>query len=305
MLTATQASKQVRNQGVGASECAAILGIDPRRSAYDLWLMKTGKLEEGADDVVSEQAEIGNLIEPTVAAIFESRMGIRLVKPTGTYKAANRIMFANLDRQVAKAERGNEPCELKSSGIIEGWGEEGTDMVPDMVAVQVTAQMLCSGSTAAWVARLAARFGLSFFSYRLLLNNDLAAIVEDRVCSFWDNYVVKDIPPPDSDPSYELVSRAIRQTGKSVPVDAGLVTAFNDLREKRLELERAEEAAKARLVAAMGDAEVGTCPGLVVSFKQITTRKLDGAALKEAMPEIHDKFVRPNTYRKLTTKKEK
>jgi putative phage-type endonuclease len=305
VITQTQASKQVRNQGVGASEVASILGLDPRRSAYDLWALKTEKHEETGEAETTQQQTIGNLIEPTTAAVFEQETGLKLVKPTGTYKAENGIMFANLDRQVGVARRGAPNCELKSTGFVDGWGDPDTDQVPDMVMVQVHAQMICSGSDFSYVARLLGRFGFSFTKYNIPRNNDLARAIEDRVEDFWNNHVVKDIPPEHSLPSIGVVSHFNRQTGKAVPIDLGVVQAWMQARDERLEVEKKEDQAKANLLAALGDAEIGEAPGLRVSYVTVTTNRLDTTALKAAHPEIVSAFTKPSGYRKLTTKKEK
>lgn len=306
MLTARQAEKQVRNQGVGASEVAAVLGLDPWRSAWDLWAMKTEKHEEserGAD--ATEAQDIGNLIEDTTAALAERRLGVRLVKPTATYRADNGFMFANLDRQVERAMRGAANCELKSTGIADGWGDEGTDQVPERVLLQVTAQMVCSGSDFSHVARLLGRFGFSFAMYAVPFNPTLGRIVEDRVGEFWNNHVVRDIPPTDSLPSIGVVSHIRRTPGKVIDLRPAVVAEFAAAKAARKDAEEKEERAKAGLLAALGDAEGGKCAGWSVSFKAVNTKRLDTDALKSALPDTYAKFVQPSTYRKLDVRETK
>jgi len=41
MLTTEQ--RAARMTGIGASECAAIMGFDPYRTAHQVWLEKTGR----------------------------------------------------------------------------------------------------------------------------------------------------------------------------------------------------------------------------------------------------------------------
>lgn len=305
MITQTQASQSVRNQGVGASEVASVLGLDPRRSAFDLWALKTEKQEVSGESDETQQQKIGNLIEPTTAALFEEETGLKLVKPTGTYKAENGIMFANLDRQVGVARRGAPNCELKSTGYTDGWGDPDTDQVPDAVMLQIHAQMICSGSEFSYVARLLGRFGFSFTKYNIPINRDLARAIEDRVCDFWVNNVKKDIPPSDSLPSIGVVSHFKRTPGKTVAIAPEVVAAWMQARDERLEVEKKEDQAKANLLAALGDAEVGECPGLRVSYVTVTSNRLDTNALKAAHPDIVSAFTKPSGYRKLTAKKEK
>lgn len=300
-MAITEKQREARAEGVGASECAAILGLSPFASAYDVWLEKTGKVVREESEQ-TEAMEIGNAIEPTTAALAEKRLGCKLVKPTGTYKAENGVMFANLDRQIDKAARGFPICELKSTWITDGWGEPGTDEVPEAVMIQVHAQMLCSDARVAHVARMLGRFGFSVSLFRVPFNAELARLIEDRVCDFWQRNVEKDIPPADSLPSPEMVSRVPRVTGKVAPIEDRLIVAFAGARDLRLQAEKIEEEARTKLLTAMGDAEVGQGSAMLAQFKEVSQRKLDASALKAAHPAIVAEFTRTTSYRKLTTK---
>lgn len=298
----THLQRQQRNQGVGASEVAAILGLDPYRSAWDLWALKTEKHIESGDESSSEAADIGNEIEVTTARLAEKRMGVRLVKPTATYKAANGIMFANLDRQVEKAVRGAENCELKSTGLLDGWGEAGTDDVPERVLLQVHAQMLCSDARVSHIARLLGRFGFKFDLYRVEYNPVLGVAIEERVCDWWNAHVVKDIAPEDSQPSLPVVSFLKRTPGKVIEIGSDVVAAYVAARDAKKKAEEIEDNAKANLLAALGDAEGGKAPGFSVSFQTINTKRIDTKALQEAEPGIAALFTKASGYRRLTVK---
>lgn len=301
----TEKQRQARNTFIGASECAAIMGMDPWRSAWDLWALKTEKHEETGEAEESEAQRIGNLIEPTTASLAEHRLGVRLVKPTGTYKAANGVMAANLDRQLVEARRGAPNCELKSTGIVDGWGEEGTDEVPERTLIQVTAQMICSDARVSHVARLLGRFGLSFSMYVVEFNPKLAEIIEGQVCEFWREYVEKDIPPDKSIPSIGVVSHLRRTPGKVIDLGADIITKFTAARDARKLAESNEETAKAQLLAALGDAEGAKAPGWSVSFRAVNSKRLDTGLLKAEKPDIYAAFEKPSSYRRLDVRESK
>lgn len=302
MLTARQ--KQLRNMGVGASECAAAMGLDPYRSAYDLYILKSELHEESGEREESEAQAIGNLIEPTTAALAEKRLGCRLVKPTATYKAANGVMFANLDRQVEKSVRGADNCELKSTGLIEGWGEEGTDQIPERTLIQVTAQMVCSDARVSHVARLLGRWGFSFAMYRVPFNERLAQVIESSVLDFW-RCVEQGRAPEGSTPSLDVISHVRRTPGKVVDISAAVIANYRAAVATRKEAEAVEDKAKAELLAALGDAEVGQAGNVRASFRTIETTRFDATAFKAAHPEIHAQFVKPSAYRKLDVREVK
>jgi putative phage-type endonuclease len=300
----TERQRQLRNQGVGASECAAILGLDPYRSAYDLYVFKSELHEESADRPESEAQTIGNLIEPTTAALAEQRLGCRLVKPTATYKAANGVMFANLDRQVERAARGADNCELKSTGLTEGWGDDGTDQIPDRTLVQVTAQMVCSDARVSHVARLLGRWGFSFSMYRVGFNERLAQVIEEEVLEFW-KCVEGGHAPKNSTPSLDVISHVRRTPGKVVDISAEVIANYRRAVAARKEAEVTEDQSKAVLLAALGDAEVGKAGNVTASFRTIETTRFDAAAFKAAHPDLHAQFVKPSGYRRLDVKESK
>ena len=75
---------QIRRDSIGGSEAAAILGMSPWKSEYQLWLEKTGsaKPEDISDkDVV----HFGTMLEPLVAEEFCRREG-KKVKKCGLFR---------------------------------------------------------------------------------------------------------------------------------------------------------------------------------------------------------------------------
>ena len=65
-----------RTQGIGGSDVSIIAGINPFRSAYQLWLEKTGQAEP--EEAESEYAHFGTLLEPIVRNEFTRRTGIKV-----------------------------------------------------------------------------------------------------------------------------------------------------------------------------------------------------------------------------------
>lgn len=296
-MAITELQRAKRAGGVGASECAAILGFDPWRTPFGLWAIKSGKIEVSDDDE-TEAMELGNDLEPAIARQAEKRLGRRLVCPTGTYKHANGVMFANLDRQLVKAERGSDNCELKSTSILDGWGEEGTDQIPERTLVQVTAQMACSDARVSHVARLIGRFGFRVSMFVVEYNEKLAAAIEERVLAFFD-LVRRGSPPPDSAPSLAEVSSFRRTAGTVVDVGPEVVRAFVLAREQRKAAQEREDAAKVDLLRAMGEADGARAPGFAVSFREVSSSRLDVATLRSSYPDAAEACMKTSTYRRL------
>lgn len=298
-LTATQLA--ARAEGIGASEIGAIMGFDPFKNAWTVWAEKTGKLEPQPEN---DAMRWGNVLEPVIIDMARQEMNRRIVRATGTYKHANGIMFANVDAQIVEegkqAARECEVVECKSSRINIGWGEPGSDQVPDRVALQVMAQMMCSDARMGYVARLSfEKWGPQFGIYPITFNPDLAEQIEQACVEFWEKHVLADTPPENVDPDLESAKRIIHKAGVTRPVPYHLVTAYINAREAVKIAEAAKEQAQADLLAALEGAEVGACDGYLVTNKIINTKRLDSAALKEAHPDLVERFTKPSPYTRL------
>lgn len=88
-----------------------------------------------------------------------------------------------------------------------------------------------------------------------------------------------------------------------LPLEAeALVVRLNNARRAAKEIEAEEKAAKAALVALMGDAEVGTIGGVErVKIAQVTREGLDKSVLVSAFPEAYEAARTVTTYAKVTT----
>ncbi|MBK0348939.1 YqaJ viral recombinase family protein [Aerococcaceae bacterium zg-ZJ1578] len=74
----------IRSKGIGGSDVGTLLGLNPFKSKYQLWLEKTGQLE--ASDISSNVAvQIGNELENLVARLFMQETGLQVQKDNKTY----------------------------------------------------------------------------------------------------------------------------------------------------------------------------------------------------------------------------
>ena len=61
-----------RKKAIGASDVAAILGVSPWASGWDVWADKTDRLERWEGN---EQTRLGQFFEPSVLDYAESKVG--------------------------------------------------------------------------------------------------------------------------------------------------------------------------------------------------------------------------------------
>src|SRR5690242_20123452 len=149
---------EARRNGLGASEVAAVFGLDKYTSPFDLWLQKKGEAPERVGD--SPQARRGRFAEAGIADEYAEVTGDVLVRVPTVKHPDLPILFASADRMAVEAkvdgaqrEFWRYPVEIKNrGGFPRGFGESGTDQVPDAIAVQVHVQMACYDLNEARVA---------------------------------------------------------------------------------------------------------------------------------------------------------
>ena len=110
ILTAKQGEDRnkwllVRNKGIGGSDAGAILGLNPYKKPYKLWLEKTGA-KEPEDISEKEEVKSGVYLEPAVAQWFTDETG-KKVQRKGTMQSIEYpFMIANIDRWVVGENAG-------------------------------------------------------------------------------------------------------------------------------------------------------------------------------------------------------
>lgn len=298
-MAITELQRTKRQQTLGASDMATILGFNPWKNSVDLWLEKTGRVEP---EEAGEAAEIGDALEAGIRPLAERRIGCKLVKPTGTFMHENGVMSANVDLMLNKAQRGSAICEIKTTGRADEWEN---DQIPSRVLVQVAAQMACAGSSQAHIAALVARFGLSVEMRLVERNQEVAELIEaieTRACEWWRKHIEGDTPPKGV-ASLDYLSKRVRAAGKVVKLPVVLVTQYQAAKDAAKAAEEAADAAKAALVQALGDGDAGEAEdGSVVKYTNVVTTRLDSTALKAAHPALFAEFSKDSAYRRLTVK---
>jgi|TARA_Y100000310_G_C20626860_1_gene786414 putative phage-type endonuclease len=261
----TEEQRKARKKSIGSSDAAAVAGVDKYRTAADVYYEKTGQVEE--KELKNDAIEVGTICEGAVLDWFEKDTGLK-VKRNLSVVHANKIMTANLD---AATEDG-QVVEAKTTGVTmplnkEEWGEVGTDEVPERIIIQCQHQMAVFAAAIAWVPVLMG--GVGFRLYQVKRNDDLIKDLEEMEVSFWNDHVLKKVPPEESVPSMDIIKRIRRVPKKTVKLPDELVANWLEAKEVVKLASKTEASAKAEILAALGDAEGGECSsGLITYYSQ-------------------------------------
>ncbi|KVT93164.1 endonuclease [Burkholderia ubonensis] len=288
----------VRRTGIGGSDAAAAVGLNPYMSALELWLDKTGRadgLPRPDPDDTTSPTYWGTLLEPIVAASYTKQTGNRVRRVNAVLRHPTvPFMLANIDREIVGA-RDVQILECKTAGEFGArlWREG----VPEYVQIQVQHQLAVTGKTAAHVAVLLC--GQALEVHRIERDDALIGRLVELEARFW-RFVETDTPPP-ADGS-ESADRALRHlypgNGETVDFsdDHRLSSVFADLITVRAEIEtrqQLEAQFKQAIQEAMGDANRAVFQTGSVSFKRSKdSSTVDLERLLADHPEFETQYAR-------------
>lgn len=174
-----------RKTGVGGSDAAAVMGLSPWRSPYDVWMEKTGHPSWRPPEE-NDAMRFGKLLEPILADEYQLRTGVWLRPHPKVLWAENKIQFAHIDRI------------RDEDGIWEGKVAIGTwrnwDKGPPIyVEVQVQQYLDITGEPFCDVSVLLPN---QFETFRIEADKLVQARIRGEVEAFWHDHVKTGISPP-------------------------------------------------------------------------------------------------------------
>ena len=288
----------VRRQGIGSSDAAAAVGLNPYKSQLELWMEKTGRQAALPQmDPNDEESPMywGNILEPIVAAHYTKRTGNRVRRINAVLQhPTHPWMLANIDREVIGSPD-VQILECKTAGI--NGAKLWRDGVPEYVQLQVQHQLAVTGKTSADVAVLLG--GQLLEIHRIDRDEVLIGRLITLQAQFW-HYVETDTPPPaDGSESADLALRCLypKDSGQTVDFrkDRQLSAMYTDLlhvREQLVKSQEVEAHLKQSIQQAMGAASCALFETGSVTWKQSKDGKaLDVKALTQAHPELVQRYT--------------
>lgn len=296
----------VRKGGIGSSDAASAVGLNPYKSQLELWLEKTGR--DGHLPKVDPKDESspmywGTLLESIVAAHYTMRTGHKVRRINAVLQHPSEPwMLANLDREVMGAPE-VQILECKTAGINGArlW-KEG---VPEYVQLQVMHQLAVTGKQTADVAVLIC--GQELQVHRIERDEDMISRLVELERAFWHCVETDTAPSADGSDSADLALRCLypKDSGQILDLsqDLEMSAAFSDLlavREVLATNVMLESQLKQKIQQRMGEATKVVFETGDVSWKRSKDGTgLDVASLLKEQPELLSRYslVKPGSRR--------
>ena len=297
-MTITEHQREIRSRHIGSSDMAAVMGLDPWRTGYDVWLDKTGRVDPVKE---TDAMRRGNHMESALLSYAQDELGA--LRRNQRRVHARLPLAANID---AIATDHNAPVEAKSTSFRSAehhlWGRPGTDEVPERVLVQAHVHMMCLGDDAG-TCFVPVYIDDGFAMYRVDRHRAICDAIAKSAESFW-RCVTDDAPPESSDPSLDAIERRVRVPDKAAEVERALIEIYL---KRKAELEDAESAlqvARRDMLEAADDAELITGhPDFEFTYFQQNAKRLSTKQLRKDYPEAAAACTHETTYRVLRKRK--
>ena len=185
---------EVRRKGIGSSDCAAACGLNPYMSMLELWMIKTGRIQQNIEDESEGHAPLywGKQLEPLVAEYYSmhTQHKVRRVNAVLQHPDPDKhFMLANLDYSVVGSEE-VQILECKTAG--EYGAKLWRDGVPLYVLCQVQHQLAVTGKQAAHICVLICGHETRIF--KVTRSESVIQHIINAERYFWE-CLEKDTPP--------------------------------------------------------------------------------------------------------------
>ena len=272
-----------RRGGIGGSDAAAVVGLNPYKTPYMVWADKTDRLPEPEDNEAMRQ---GRDLEEYVARRFTAATGKKVRCLNGIIRNPEYpFALANIDRKIVGENAG---LECKTTSVL-NLRRYKNDEFPSEYYTQCVHYMAVTGYDKWYLAVLV--LNTEFKVFEIERDEDEIAALMDAERDFWDRYVLTDTPPPAD--GFDGTTEAIRAIyadsyGGTVELFGrdSLIRNYYDQKAVRDAADRKMEAVKQTLMSDLGEAETGYCGPYKVTWKAQSRRSFNAGRFAADNPEI-------------------
>lgn len=277
----------IRKKYIGGSDAGAVIGMNPYKSAYELWAEKTGKLPAFEGNM---NTEVGTWLEGFVADKFEEVTGKKVqndnfVNVNDVYPFA----CANIDRKVVGERAFLEIKTTSSVGVMRQLRNENE--FPAAYYAQCVHYLAVTGLDKAYLAVLVLGTPKDFKVYELERDEAEIAALMTAEADFWNNHVLADKAPcPDGSESASETIAALYPDSTDESIDLTAYKAeldtLKEIKTQIKELDGIKSEVENHIKAVMENAGRGACDGYKVSYASSERKTFDTKRFAAEHPEI-------------------
>jgi len=290
---------KLRSKGIGGSDASKIFGNSKWGNPTNVYDEKLGLvIPEDISD--KPYVEMGIILEPIVAGLFAKRLGkkIRMVSKT-MYSKEWPVARSHIDAKIVGEKVG---VEIKTTNAFNAkeWGKEMTDEIPIHYLYQIYHYLYVTEYEYFYCAVLIG--GSDLRIYKIERDEERIKELIDAEKNFWENHVLKKIPPEPLSPEEALLQFPTAKKLKSIestPMLEQLIASGKELEKRKATIEEALKTVKKDIMNHMKDAQIITDRqgNKIVSWVNGQRKGLDQKALKKEQPELWNEYPSVSEFR--------
>lgn len=270
-----------RRTGIGGSDVASVLGLNPWRTPYDLWMDKTGQVPHGEENAAMH---FGTILEQVVADEFVLRTGKKVRRDNQMHRTGkDSFQIANLDRVVVGEDAILE-CKTANAFRADDWGESQEDeiianqvvtehKIPLYYETQIQWYMGVCQKSKAYLAVLIG--GQDFRIYCIAFNQTIYASLVEKCQAFWFENVVANVAPKPI--NIEDVKKLYaKDNGEMLEASNEIATAIGEYKTKASQvksLKKELDSLQNIICTALGEAQGFLIGGQIAATYKTCQRK--------------------------------
>lgn len=286
---------EYRKTGIGSSEIATIVGLNPWETPYQLWRRKKG-LDEAKTENFAMKA--GHYLEDAVSQFWQDETGREVIK-----RSAGDWIIRDNDKTFLQVSPdrtywlAGEKHSNENKGILECKTTQMTidpDDIPKHWFCQVQYQLGVAGLTNGSLAWLCS--GREFGYKDIALVPDFYGWLLEEVEKFWQDNIIGGAEPDATNVKDVLIKYNKSCGGKTTEVSDELFNTYQELKQLKAELaekgDRKDEL-EDQLKMAFKDSEALSYGGdIIATWKSAKdSQKFDTKAFQTAHPDLAKEFT--------------
>ena len=281
-----------RKTGIGGSDAAAVCGLDPYRSAIDVWSEKTDHFKK--EDRDNESLRVGRDLEDYVAQRFAEATGKKVRRRNAIFQNDEYpFMIANVDRMVV-GENALLECKTANAYARDKWAD---GKIPESYEIQCHHYMAVTGTEKVYLACLI--MGIDFVVREIERDEEVIKALRNIEENFWHTFVeTGEMPPPDGSKSAgDVIKNLYPESDDGMEVDLSefgdVLNRYDEISALIDDLSREKDEIIQSIQNTMKSAEIGYIGARKVSWKSAKPRQtIDSKKMKAEKPDVYQAYLK-------------
>ena len=292
-----------REGGIGSSEVATVLGVNPYETPYQLWLRKTGQVK--SEEKENFLMKAGHYLEDAISHFCADEADLTIIK-----SSASEFVVVDKDKPFLRVSPDRYAWEKgvmhsPANRVIIECKSTQKPVDPDNISqywfCQVAYQLGVTGLERSYLAWLiqGREFGYKVINF----DPEFFAFVKEEVERFWIDCVIGGREPALISVADVIIKYPKHEEGKKLLASDSLVDTWNELKSANEEIKRLESTKREledSFKTAMLDAESLVIPATadtpertLATWKATkSSTKFDVESFREAEPDLYHKYCK-------------